>query len=129
MNCIILTGNLIAAPEHKVTKTGKPQATFMIAVKREYARDGQQNTDFIPCICWGRTADYVMNYADKGSRATVRGNLQITTYMRGDEKRYLSQVVVDKVELGMKRQDNTAPLAPDPGEDFTEVDDDQLPFD
>lgn len=128
MNCIVLTGNLTAAPQHKVTKTGKPQANFTIAVRREFARDGQQNTDFIPCICWGRTADYVMNYADKGSRATVRGSLQINMVMNGEEKRYLSQVVVDKVELGMKRQESTAPLAEPAGEDFTEVVDDGLPF-
>lgn len=130
MNCIILTGNLTAKPEQRTSSNGKSHVIFTIAVKREYARDGMQNVDFIPCIVWGKTADYVANYGDKGSRATVRGALNISSYKKDGETKYLTQINCDKVELGMKKQESTSPLAqPDTSSGFTEVEPgDDLPF-
>lgn len=128
MNTCILNGNLVAKPECKITKNNHSMASFTVAVRREYTRDNQQNVDFVKCVAWGKTADYLMNYGDKGSRIEVRGSLEITKYQKGDQVQYLTQINCDKVELSPRKQESQTPLTQPEGETFTEVDDDNLPF-
>ena len=128
MNICILNGSLVAKPEIKTTRNNRSMASFAIAVRREFAREGQQNVDFIKCVAWGKTADYLMNYGDKGSRIMVRGALEITKYQKGDQTQYLSQINVEKVELAPRKQESQTPLEQPNGETFTEVDESELPF-
>ena len=68
LNCIVIMGRLVADPELRTTTSGVPRTTFRVAVDRRYQRAGEEKqTDFINCIAWRQTADFVAQYFRKGS--------------------------------------------------------------
>ena len=77
MNSIILMGRLVKDPEIKVTPSEKMVCTFTLAVERPFAK---KEADFINIVAWGKTAEVVGNYVQKGQRLLVEGRLQIRNY-------------------------------------------------
>ena len=151
MNKAILVGNLTRDPETRTTPSGVSCTTFTVACQRRFAnQQGVREADFINCVAWRQTADFVARYFTKGSRIGVEGTIQTRSYDAQDgSKRYVTEVVVDNVEFVGSRSENTArrdevpfPTAA-PADNgmgssggvsqgmnrgFTEVEDDELPF-
>lgn len=145
MNKVILIGNLANDPEARTTQSGISQSSFRIAVQRRYANaQGVREADFIPVIAWRQNADFCNRYLSKGSKVAVEGSMQVRSYDAQDgSKRYVTEVIADNVESvgsrgdgqGQPRPRDNGPTPPPvnnvggPGmNDFTEVDDDELPF-
>lgn len=129
MNSINLIGRLTKDPEISYTKNkGMAVARFSIAVDRvRKDSDGNKITDFIPVICFGKSAEYVGNYITKGYLIGVQGELHIDLYddKEGNRKSY-TNVVASSVQGLKKVGDNKGMPAP---EEYTAVEgDEDLPF-
>ncbi len=105
LNKVILMGYLCADPELKKTPSGVSVCTLRLAVQRK-RKDGDGNylADFIPCVVWQQTAEFVCRNFKKGTAATVCGVLQSRDYTdaRG-EKRYVIEVIADEVGFGASK--------------------------
>lgn len=134
MNQIILIGRITADPELRTTQSGVNMASFTVAVQRKYKNDqGRYDADFIRCVAWRQTADFLHQYATKGRKIALTGELQSRTYDKDGQKRTLFEVVANSVELIDKRDaesrdDRPADTQPGSPSGFTEVTDDELPF-
>lgn len=142
MNKVILIGNLANDPEGRTTQSGISQSTFRIAVQRRFANaQGVREADFIPVVAWRQNADFCNRYLTKGSKVAVEGSMQVRSYDAQDgSKRFVTEVIADHIESVGGRGDGQArsmdngptppPAAPSgpTANDFTEVDDDELPF-
>ena len=95
------TGRLTRDPEIKNTTTGKAVANFTLAVDRRFKnQDGQKQADFINCQAWGKTAEVLGQYTQKGSRIGVVGRIQVRSYDAQDgTKRWVTEVIVDELEF------------------------------
>lgn len=136
MNKVILTGRLTADPELKQTQSGISSCRFTVAVDRKFANKetGERQADFITCVAWRQTAEFLSKYFSKGKMICVEGNLRTDSYKdknHDDVTHYTTEVYVDNVEFcGGKNdngssQTNTQPAASAPAEETTT---DDLPF-
>ena len=128
MNRIILSGNLTKGPELKQTNNGTTVCTFTVACNRKFKdANGNRATDFLNCVAWRQTAEFVAKYFSKGKAILVEGTLQTRSYDAQDgSKRYATEVICDNVEFcGNKTEGRSA----EPQNDgFTPVDDEDLSF-
>lgn len=106
LNLIVITGRMTKDPELRMTQSQKDVASFTLAVDRDYQQQGEpRETDFIPCVAWGKTAEFVSKYFSKGSMAQVYGRLQLRKWTdRDGNKRETAEVVAERVYFGEKRQ-------------------------
>ncbi len=103
LNKVILGGRLTADPELKMTASGIPMTNFSIAVNRRFqskSQDGQQQSqqaDFINCIAWRSTAEFITRYFRRGSSICVTGSIQTRSWTdQQGQKRYSTEVIVDE---------------------------------
>ena len=107
LNHITIMGRLTRDPELRYTQSQTPVASFTVAVDRDFGgRDGgEKQTDFIDCVAWRQTAEFVSKYFTKGSMAVVSGRLQIRDWTdREGGKRRSAEVVVDNMYFGESRR-------------------------
>ena len=107
LNHITIMGRLTRDPELRYTQSQTPVASFTLAVDRDFGnRDGgEKQTDFIDCVAWSSTAEFVSKYFQKGSMAVVSGRLQIRDWTdREGGKRRSAEVVVDNIYFGESRR-------------------------
>ena len=107
LNHITIMGRLTRDPELRYTQSQTPVASFTLAVDRDFGnRDGgEKQTDFIDCVAWRQTAEFVSKYFTKGSMAVVSGRLQIRDWTdREGGKRRSAEVVVDNMYFGESRR-------------------------
>ena len=98
MNRVILMGRLTSDPELRQTPQGTSVVRFTLAVDRRFKRDGGQSADFITCVAWRQTAEFVCRYFQKGRMMALEGQLQSRSWDGQDGKRqYATEVVVDNV--------------------------------
>lgn len=98
LNHIVLMGRLTRDPELRYTQSQTPVASFSLAVDRDFGRGEEKQTDFIDCVAWRQTGEFVSKYFQKGSMAVVSGRLQIRDWTdRDGNKRRSAEVVVDNV--------------------------------
>ncbi len=160
LNHIVIMGRLTRDPELRRTGSGVAVASFSVAVDRDFGRNenGEKETDFIDCVAWRNTAEFVSKYATKGRMVVVSGRLQIRSWTDKDgNKRRSAEVVADNCYFGESKRSSegnpyhngnsyggntynapapsyNAPApsynAPAPASDFAMLDDDdaQLPF-
>lgn len=137
MNSVNLMGRIVAEPELKTTPNGVSVTSFTLAVDRAYAPKGQERqTDFINCVAWRNTAEFITRYFGKGQRMAVTGELQQRNYTANDgSKRVAYEVVVDNVFFCESKAEPSDPMQQgfDNGgfdnTDFEEIaNDDTLPF-
>ena len=150
MNKVILIGNLANDPEAFTTQSGLSRSTFRLAVQRRYTnQQGVREADFFTIVAWRNTADFCNRYLRKGRKVAVEGSIQNRSWENDDgQKRYITEIIAESVEaLGSSKNGDPGPEeppAPKPpedrpeqqrmdlynnaAEDFTEVDDDELPF-
>lgn len=148
MNKAILVGNLTRDPEQRTTPSGVSVTSFTVAVTRRYkSQDGTQQADFINCVAWRSTAEFIAKYFTKGSRLGIVGTIQTRTYDdQNGVRRYVTEVVVDEAEFVTSKAQNPGatrgdaqqqPAAQQPSaddlfaeelSDFQPLDDAELPF-
>lgn len=142
INLVALTGRLTYVPELKSTPSGVSVIRFQIACDRKYQAQGQERqADFIDCIAWRSTAEFISRYFHKGDMIGVEGSIQTSNYTdKNGNKRKQVEVLTDNVSFcGSKQQSNSNPnlnVAPPTyasadNSDFEEIvddTDDDLPF-
>lgn len=137
LNHVTIMGRLTKEPECRRTGSGTAVTSFTIACDRDFAdkQSGQKETDFIECVAWKNTAEFVSKYFKKGQMAIVSGRLQIRAWNDKDgNKRRSAEVVADSVYFGESKKDTEAtgytPKGVSGSEGFQEVDipDEALPF-
>ena len=107
MNKVILMGRLTRDPEMRQTPNGVAVCSFSIAVNRRFAKEGQQNADFINCTAWRQQAEFICKYFSKGAMIAVVGNLQSRSWENQEGKRqYSTDVVVDEVYFKGSKSDS-----------------------
>ena len=120
LNNVCIMGRLTRPPEVRVTASGISVCTFTIASNRPKHGEEQQ-TDFIDCVAWRSTADFVSKWFDKGDMIIVNGRLQTRTYEdKGGYKRKAVEVIVNTADFGGSKKNctNTAIEIPPPEEVF-----------
>ena len=111
MNNVNLLGRLTADPELRQTTSGIASCRFTIAVNRKFKNreTGEYDADFISCVAWRQTAEFITRYFNKGSMICVSGSLRSGSYTdknHSDVTHYTTDVFVDGVEFtGEKRND------------------------
>lgn len=98
LNRVILMGRLVADPELRQTPNGISVATFRIAVDRNYqAKGAERQADFISCVAWRQTGEFISRYFQKGRMIALEGSLQTRNYEdKSGNKRTAYEVVVDQ---------------------------------
>jgi single-strand DNA-binding protein len=107
LNHIVVMGRLTRDPEIRYTQSQLPVTSFTVAVDRDFGgRDGgEKQTDFIDCVAWRNTAEFVSKYFTKGSMAVVSGRLQIRDWTdREGNKRRSAEIVADNVYFGESKR-------------------------
>ena len=108
LNHITIMGRLTRDPELRRTGSGIAVASFTVAVDRDFgSRDGgERETDFIDCVAWRQTGEFVSKYFTKGSMIVVSGRLQIRSWTDKDgNKRRTAEVVADNCYFGDSKRD------------------------
>lgn len=101
MNSVQLTGRLTNDPEIIYGNNGSTVAKFSLAVNRRYKQEGQPDADFIRCVAFGRTAEFIEKYFTKGRKMDLNGRIQTGSYTKEDgTKVFTTEVVVENVEFG-----------------------------
>ena len=107
LNHIVIMGRLVRDPELRRTGSGIAVASFRVAVDRDFGgRDGgERETDFIDCVAWRQTGEFVSKYFTKGSMIVVSGRLQMRNWNDKDgNKRTSAEVVADNVYFGESKR-------------------------
>lgn len=102
MNKTILMGRLTRDPEVRYSQGDNASAVarFSLAVDRRFKKDGEQTADFINCVAFGKTAEFIEKYGHKGTKFVVEGRIQTGSYTNKDgQKVYTTDVVVEQVEF------------------------------
>jgi single-strand DNA-binding protein len=138
LNKVFLMGRITRDPELRRTGNGVAVTSFTVAVDRDFGKteSGEKETDFIDCVAWRQTGEFVNKYFGKGRMIVVCGQLQIRNWTDKDgNKRRSAEVIADQVYFGdSKNETKSAPAAQAEPQyvqnDFTAIDDDDaaLPF-
>lgn len=131
LNQIVIMGRLTRDPELRSTQSGTSVATFTVAVERDFGGQEKQ-TDFIDCVAWRQTGEFVSKYFLKGNMIAVFGSLQSRKWQDRDGNNRVSwEINADRVYFCSSRKDSTpAEYVPVSAQDFKELDDSdgELPF-
>ena len=147
LNHITIMGRLTRDPELRRTGSGIAVASFTVAVDRDFGgRDGgEKETDFIDCVAWRQTGEFVSKYFTKGRMIVVSGRLQIKSWNDKDgNKRRSAEVVAENVYFGDSKKEesngnsyggnyggyNAPAYSAAPAQDYAQIEDDdgELPF-
>jgi single-strand DNA-binding protein len=146
LNHIVLMGRLTRDPELRRTASGLAVASFSVAVDRDFPnkQTGERETDFINCVAWRQTGEFVSKYFSKGSMIVVSGRLQMRKWVDDSgNNRTTAEVVADNVYFGESKKKEESvqkpvepsgysgymyPVTPAPDWDMLDDDDAVLPF-
>lgn len=108
LNLIVAMGRLVRDPEVRMTEAGAAVTSWTLAVERDYpGQDGNRETDFIDCVAWKKTAEFVCKYFSKGNMMAVKGRLQIRRWTDKDgNKRRTAEIVADNVYFAGLKKDS-----------------------
>lgn len=134
MNKVILMGRLTKDPDIRYAQTQEPTciAKFTLAVDRRVKRDsGQQSADFISCVAFKKSAEFIEKYCHKGTKLCISGRIQTGSYTKKDgTKTYTTDVVVDEQEFAESKNATVQPEEKEP-DGFMNIPDtleEELPF-
>ena len=111
MNKIMLIGRLTKDPELRYTQGGTAVANFTLAVNRRFTnQNGEREADFINCVAWNKSAEFVANYFKKGQQMALEGRLMVSSYDGNDGQRHWkTEVVAEQIEfVGGKKDDSNS---------------------
>lgn len=94
MNSVTISGRLTSDVEVRKTQSGLSVASFTVAVQKD-----KEHADFINCVAWRQSADFLGQYSHKGDMVGVMGRLQTRDYERDGQKVYVTEVIADRVEI------------------------------
>lgn len=98
LNQVVLVGRLVRNPELNETSNGKKISRITLAVPRSYKNvDGNYETDFINCTLWKGIAESTAEYCKKGDIVGIKGRIEVSTYEKDDEIKYVTDVIAEKV--------------------------------
>jgi single-strand DNA-binding protein len=105
MNSVVLAGRLVSDPELRFTQNDNAVSTFTLAVDKFV--NGEKDADFIRCKVWGKQAENLAEYQNKGSRICLKGSIETSSYDGQDgNKKYVTEVRCDSIEyMGSKKED------------------------
>lgn len=138
MNSVQLVGRLTRDPEMRYTDGGSAIARFSLAVDRRYKSENGPTADFLNCVAFGRTAEFIEKYFRKGMRMGCQGRIQTGSYTNNDgQKVYTTDVVVESCEFveskaSQQTEENNNGFGPADENGFMNIPDDideELPFD
>lgn len=110
MNRIVLMGRLVKDLNVKMTPSEETVCTFTLAVDRPYRdKDGTEEADFINVVTWGKTVELCGNSIAKGHRLLCEGRLQIRNYEKDGTKKWVAEVIADRVEFIEKKEKPDTP--------------------
>lgn len=143
LNKAILVGRLTRDPELKSTQSGVSVLNFTVAVPRRFKdANGERQSDFINCVAFRQTAEFIANWFKKGNVISVDGSIQTRNYERDGQRVYVTEVMVDNAGFVEGRRDSeynspqpqrdtfadTDPSLPEMPTEFGGATDDDLPF-
>lgn len=100
MNKVILMGRLTRDPDVRYSNGGATVARFSLAVDRKFKReDEEQTADFINCVAFGKTAEFIERYFFKGTKMVLEGRIQTGSYEKEGQRVYTTDIVVEQVEF------------------------------
>jgi single-strand DNA-binding protein len=105
MNKIILIGRLTKDVEIRITQTGKKVASFSLAIDDGKNPNGEKQTLFVNCSTWEKKAEVLQNYTSKGDKICIVGKLQTRSYEKEGVKKYLTEILVNELELLESKKD------------------------
>lgn len=106
LNKAVLMGRLCADPALKTTPSGVSVCAFTLAVERNFAKDGRRETDFIDCVAWRGTAEFVTQYFSKGKLLALVGRIQARKWEDKDgNKRVSVEVVAEEASFCGERKE------------------------
>lgn len=109
MNSVQLVGRLTRDPEIRQTQQGMAHARFTLACDRKIKREGEKSADFISCVAFGKTAEFIEKYFKKGMRMGLQGRIQTASYTNQQGNTiYTTDVITENVEfVESKKQQET----------------------
>nr|DAU33147.1 MAG TPA: Single strand binding protein [Caudoviricetes sp.] len=151
INNVVLVGRLTKDVEIRKTQSGLSVASFTVACDRRLSQEqrsnNEQSADFISCVAWRGSADFLGNYAHKGDTVGVEGRIQTRSYDRDGQKVYVTEIVANSVSIlhsnqprqaqaqtqpQQQAQSEVVTQANDPIEDYlngySDINSDELPF-
>lgn len=152
INNVVLVGRLTKDIELRKTQSGLSVASFTVACDRKLSQEqrnnNEQSADFISCVAWRGSADFLGNYAHKGDTVGVEGRIQTRSYDRDGQKVYVTEIIANNVSIlhstqprqaqaqtqpqpQVQAQNEVATQANDPMEEYLngyEINSDELPF-
>ncbi len=152
INNVVLVGRLTKDVEVKKTQSGLSVASFTVACDRrlsqEQRNNNEQSADFISCVAWRGSADFLGQYSHKGDTVGIEGRIQTRTYDRDGQKVYVTEIIANSVSIlhstqprqaantqpqqQAQTQNAAATQANDPIEDYlngySDINSDELPF-
>lgn len=135
MNKVILVGRLVRDPDVRYSQGSQPMAVarFTLAVDRKYKKDGEQSADFISCIAFGKSGEFVEKYLRKGTKIACEGHWQTGSYKNRDGQTiYTNDCVIDAMEFAESKRDESGQATPSQDNDgFMQIPDgidEELPF-
>lgn len=133
MNKVILIGRLTKDADVKSISTGISVARFNLAVDRKFKKDNEQTCDFISCVAFSKTAEFLEKYGHKGTKFVVEGSIQTGSYTNKEgQKIYTTDVLVQSVEFAESKSSAQSYQSVEPQKaEFIAVDeinDEELPF-
>lgn len=119
MNTVVLLGRPTDNPNIRYSGD-MAVAKFILAVDRRYHKDNEQSADFISCVAFGKTAQFIEKYISKGTKVCLNGRIQTGSYTKEDgTKVYTTDVVVEGIEFAESKKESTTPV----GNGFVNVSD------
>lgn len=138
MNKVILIGRFTRDPEIRYTQGGSSVSKFSIAVNRRFKQEGGSDADFISCVAFGKTAEFIEKYFRQGMKIGIIGHIQTGSYTNNDgQKIYTTDVVVEECDFveSKNASQGTQTNKPEPssaiGDGFMNIPDgldEELPF-
>ena len=100
INSVVLAGRITKEPELRKTQSGKSVCSFVIACDRPKTKDSEISADFIACVAWNQSADYLCSYAHTGDLIGVTGSIQTRSYDdQSGQRRYVTEVLVNRLTI------------------------------
>ena len=113
LNKVIMMGRLCDDPEFRQTQSQIPVCRFRIAINRPKTKDGQDKADFINCVAWRSSAEFVSRYFSKGSMIVIEGQMRNNDYTdQNGTKHYSYEVLCDNVTFGESKKAQEGAAAP-----------------
>ncbi len=114
MNKVIISGRLTRDPEIRYSQGAEPLAItrISVAVSRRFKREGEQDVDFINCIAFGKTAEFIGKYFFKGKMIGITGAIRVNSWVdQNNQKRYSTEIYIEEVEFLESKQASDAAIA------------------